>query len=142
MFCYVTGGIWPTIYFVSFWLVTVLIFLNLVISFVLEIYSDVSNSIGKETKRHESILKLRSNFHEYVHVIENHRRRPSSGDSFNVPVTPTLGRRSSNLEAARDFREAMDQDNKPMSIEDRRSKLRESLQADGLQGEYEMKAKD
>ena len=48
MFCIVTNGIWPRVYFVSFWLAIVLIFMNLLISFVLEIYSDVSTSINKE----------------------------------------------------------------------------------------------
>ena len=38
MFSDIVGNNWPRVYFISFWVFTVLIMLNLVISFVLEIY--------------------------------------------------------------------------------------------------------
>jgi hypothetical protein len=40
MFCIVMDNHWPRTFFVAFWVLTVLIMLNLVISFVLEIYAD------------------------------------------------------------------------------------------------------
>lgn len=38
MYLVVVDSTWPLIYFISFWAITVLVMLNLVISFVLEIY--------------------------------------------------------------------------------------------------------
>ena len=38
--CDVIGANWPRAYFIAFWIATVLIMLNLVVSFVLEIYSN------------------------------------------------------------------------------------------------------
>jgi len=43
----VAGNNWPRVYFASFWVVTVLIMLNLVISFVLEIYGEVEEKYAK-----------------------------------------------------------------------------------------------
>ena len=48
MFCIVTGTIWPRLFFVLFWVLTVLIMLNIVIAFVLEIYNSVSDEISRE----------------------------------------------------------------------------------------------
>lgn len=42
MFCIVKENNFPRMFFVAFWVLTVLIMLNLVISFVLEIYSDTA----------------------------------------------------------------------------------------------------
>ena len=54
------------------------------ISFVLEIYSDVSNTVNKESERHSKIIKLKNNFHEYIHVIENIKRDGDSPDELNA----------------------------------------------------------
>ena len=45
MYCVISGSMWPRVYFSTFWIICTLIMLNIVISFVLEIYG----SIGDET---------------------------------------------------------------------------------------------
>ena len=47
MICIVKNSGWPRTFFVAFWVLTVLIMLNLVISFVLEIYSDTAEGVDK-----------------------------------------------------------------------------------------------
>jgi len=54
MYCVILGSSWPRVYFTTFWILCTLIMLNIVISFVLEIYG----SIGDEIKNHESKHKL------------------------------------------------------------------------------------
>ena len=48
MYCYVFGSGWPILFFVSFWMLTVLIMLNLVIAFILDIYGNVSSEVEAE----------------------------------------------------------------------------------------------
>ena len=62
MYCYVMGNNWPRLYFISFWALTVLIMLNLVIAFIIEIYDTVSQEIEFEYKRGEFVLKLQKKF--------------------------------------------------------------------------------
>jgi two pore calcium channel protein, plant len=50
MLCTVKGNSWPIFFFVSFWILTVLIMLNIVIAFVLEIYSSVQGEIDRKYK--------------------------------------------------------------------------------------------
>lgn len=64
MICLVMGSIWPRVYFVLFWICTVLIMLNLVISFVIEIYESASSETEAEFKRREYVIKLREKFRE------------------------------------------------------------------------------
>ena len=45
MICDCVGNNWPRVYFVSYWLITTLIFINIIISFVLEIYTEVGEDI-------------------------------------------------------------------------------------------------
>ena len=45
MFIDVSGNNWPQLYFVSFWVLTVLIIFNLVISNVIEIYDEVETEV-------------------------------------------------------------------------------------------------
>lgn len=42
MFTLVTGTKWPRVYFISFWAIIVLVFLNIVLAVMLEIYSSVA----------------------------------------------------------------------------------------------------
>mgnify|MGYP002633200446 CR=1 FL=1 len=60
MYCVVVNSTWPIAYFISFWGITVLVMLNLVISFVLEIYGNVSAEVEAEFKRREYVMKLQS----------------------------------------------------------------------------------
>ena len=39
MYCTLVGNNWPRVYFTTFYMTTIMIMLNIVISFVLEIYS-------------------------------------------------------------------------------------------------------
>merc|ERR1711957_1045362 len=63
---------WPRTFFVAFWVLTVLIMLNLVISFVLEIYSETGEVVDKVHSKQEWIRKLKSNFNEVVQVDDVH----------------------------------------------------------------------
>ena len=47
MLCGIVGNNNPRMFFVAFWVLTVLIMLNLVISFILEIYSDTESESEK-----------------------------------------------------------------------------------------------
>ena len=49
----ISGSNWPIVYFVSYWIITVLIMLNLIISFVLEIYSSVE---GETLADHQKLM--------------------------------------------------------------------------------------
>ena len=70
MYCEVMGANWPRIFFIVFWIVTVLIMLNLVISFILEIFADVGQAVEKVHARHDMVLRLRQNFDEYAYIDE------------------------------------------------------------------------
>lgn len=48
MYYYIIGRAWPIFYFVAFWVLTVLIMLNLVQAFVLDIYDSVCAKLGKQ----------------------------------------------------------------------------------------------
>jgi two pore calcium channel protein len=48
MFVLVKGNNWPRCFFVAFWVIVVLIMLNLVISFILEIYSETEEDQKKK----------------------------------------------------------------------------------------------
>ena len=48
MYCDVVGSYYPQVYFISFWVVTVLIMLNLVIAFMIEIYEAANNETQEE----------------------------------------------------------------------------------------------
>ena len=64
-------GWWsPRLFFISFWVLTVLIMLNLVISFVLEIYQDVDGVVKKSHDKQVWIRKLKDNFNEYM-IVED-----------------------------------------------------------------------
>lgn len=45
MYCFVLKSDWPRVFFGAFWVLTVLIMLNIVISFVLETYSTTSEAV-------------------------------------------------------------------------------------------------
>ena len=45
MYVDILGSNWPRVYFIAYWIITVLIMLNIVISFVLEIYDTVGDEI-------------------------------------------------------------------------------------------------
>ena len=57
MYYYVMDSSWPIFYFMLFWVMTVLIMLNLVIAFVLDIYTEVSQNIQVEYKRRANVQK-------------------------------------------------------------------------------------
>lgn len=51
MYCAVMGRTTPRLFFISFWVVTVLIMLNLVIAFMIEIYESAQEDTDNEFKR-------------------------------------------------------------------------------------------
>ena len=59
MCCIVMNSDWPRVFFASFWLCTVLIMLNLVISFVLEVYSEAEEKYAGINERRHFIHKLK-----------------------------------------------------------------------------------
>ena len=92
MFCVVMDATWPRVYFILFWILTVLIMLNLVISFVLEIFADVGASVSKAHKRSQFVIQLKSNFQEYVH-LEEQSGYQSSNSSGDAQETPSMRRK-------------------------------------------------
>ena len=63
MYCTVMDSGWPKLYFGLFWVVSVMIMLNIVISFVLEMYSIVSEEV-------ESTYRKRTLANQLVDVFE------------------------------------------------------------------------
>lgn len=62
MYCSVVGNNWPRLYFVSFLTISVWIMLNLVISFVIDIYDQVKQMTEEEFQRRSYVLQLRQKF--------------------------------------------------------------------------------
>lgn len=62
MFCRVMGTSWPRVFFIGWWSIAVLVMMNLVISFVMDIYSGVNNDITAEYKRREYVLSLKAKY--------------------------------------------------------------------------------
>lgn len=58
MYCFVFDSSWPKLFFIAFWTVTVLVMLNLVVSFVVDIYGNVSQEVEAEFKRRDYVIKL------------------------------------------------------------------------------------
>ena len=59
LFCYVSGATWwPRVYFCSFFFLVALIILNIIISFVLEVYDALGSEIGTQLQKERNILKL------------------------------------------------------------------------------------
>ena len=49
LYCSISGTGWPRFYFSTYWVICTLIMLNIVVSFVLEIYGSVGDEVEKET---------------------------------------------------------------------------------------------
>lgn len=79
MLCEIKGSALPRMFFTSFWVLTVLIMLNLVISFILEIYSDTEGEVAQTYAKLEAINKFKELFNE-VEVMAGVN---SSDDSEN-----------------------------------------------------------
>jgi hypothetical protein len=69
MYTYVLESFWPRIYFVTFWIFSVLIMLNIAVAFVLDIYHSVSDDIEKEYKRRQYVVEIKSKFNN-VPILE------------------------------------------------------------------------
>ena len=57
------GNNWVKVYFASFWVTVVLVMLNIVTSFVLEIYAGAAGEILAEERQAKYILTLKDKFH-------------------------------------------------------------------------------
>ena len=62
MFCVITDSTWPRLYFTTFWIICTLIMLNIVISFVLEIYGSIGDEISDHVRKHELARQLIKEF--------------------------------------------------------------------------------
>ena len=62
MYCTIAGNSWPRLYFSTFWVICTLIMLNIVISFVLEIYGSIGDEIVKEETKRANARKLMKSF--------------------------------------------------------------------------------
>lgn len=58
LYCYTLKSSWPRLFFVSWWITTVLILQNLIISFVMEIYGSTNSEVESEFKRREYVTSL------------------------------------------------------------------------------------
>ena len=73
MYCVITGSNWPRFYFTTFWIICTLIMLNIVISFVLEIYGSIGDEIQNAEKRHKLARQLIYRFkhdHDGEHLVK------------------------------------------------------------------------
>ena len=59
MFTAITGNKWPRVYFISFWAIIVLVFLNIVLAVMLEIYSAVAQQSASEFERRQNVRELK-----------------------------------------------------------------------------------
>jgi len=60
MYCTVTGNDWPRLFFALFWIFSVCMMLNLVISFVLEVYSSVVEEMSRDFSKRVFINNLKA----------------------------------------------------------------------------------
>ena len=59
LFCYVTGATWwPRFYFCSFFFLVALIILNIIISFVLEVYDALGSDVEIQLRKERNTLIL------------------------------------------------------------------------------------
>jgi hypothetical protein len=70
MFTDVIGNNWPRVYFISYWVIVNLVVLNIVISFVLEIYDTVGEDIAKAHVKLEYAKELIDMFEDDDQFIE------------------------------------------------------------------------
>ena len=62
MYCVIMGSSWPRLYFTTFWIICTLIMLNIVISFVLEIYGSIGDEVSINASKHKNARKLIEKF--------------------------------------------------------------------------------
>lgn len=82
MYCALCGNNWPKVYFSTFFVVTIMVILNIVISFVLEIYTvslAESESRLSKIKNAQIILKIAPNKESLEEII----RKARLYDRFN-----------------------------------------------------------
>jgi len=60
MYCTVTGNNWPRLFFALFWIFSVCMMLNLVVSFVLEVYSSVVEEISRDLRKRVFINNMKA----------------------------------------------------------------------------------
>ena len=62
MYTEISGSNWPRLYFTTFWVICTLIMLNIVISFVLEIYGSIGEEVDEDIKKQALARQLMSMF--------------------------------------------------------------------------------
>lgn len=71
MYCVVGNSKWPRLYFTTFWIICTLIMLNIVVSFVLEIYGSIGDEMEVEERKKKLARQLIEKFKddEYGHKL-------------------------------------------------------------------------
>ena len=62
LYCAIVGNNWPRLYFTTFWIICTLTMLNVVISFILEIYGSIGDEIAEEEHKKELARQLMKRF--------------------------------------------------------------------------------
>ena len=89
MYCIVVGSHWPRVYFASFWILAVLNMFNLVISFVLEIYSSVGEEVEERITKQRLARQLMYKFKSEQELIDFVKKTFSQREGQEQP-TPFL----------------------------------------------------
>ena len=91
LYCAITGNSWPRLYFTTFWVICTLIMLNIVISFVLEIYGSIEDEMEVEERKKALARRLMARFKddpdgielaEFVHQVAAEERRMIFGVNY------------------------------------------------------------
>ena len=90
MLCEIKGSALPRMFFTSFWVLTVLIMLNLVISFILEIYSDTEGEVALTYAKLEAINKFKELFNEVEVMADVNSSDDSENDNNEVRSSAML----------------------------------------------------
>ena len=83
---------WPRVYFVSYWIITVLMALNIIISFVLEIYTTVGDTIMIKHLKimySKSLMLMFPNDDDFIDYLQNVLQIGFMGDANASTLIPS-----------------------------------------------------
>ena len=88
----IMGSNWPRVYFVSYWIITVLMALNIIISFVLEIYTTVGDTIMIKHLKimySKSLMLMFPNDDDFIDYLQNVLQIGFMGDANASTLIPS-----------------------------------------------------
>ena len=88
----IMGSNWPRVYFVSYWVITVLMALNIIISFVLEIYTTVGDTIMIKHLKimySKSLMLMFPNDDDFIDYLQNVLQIGFMGDANASTLIPS-----------------------------------------------------